>query len=122
MIGTRKEKVVSLYRTVFIVWSTERNEHVRWKPTYPPPRDVVRPTLVECFFCFFLSQAFADTLGIEFLETSAKNASNVEKAFMMMASQIKSRMKSQPTGPARGGTRLTPSTQVAGAGSGGGCC
>lgn len=75
----------------------------------PPPRNL-----------FF--KAFADTLGIEFLETSAKNASNVEKAFMMMASQIKSRMKSQPTGAPRGGTRLTASTQVAGAGSGGGCC
>lgn len=68
------------------------------------------------------TQAFADTLGIEFLETSAKNSSNVEKAFMMMASQIKSRMKSQPTGAPRGGTRLTPSTQVSGGGSGGGCC
>ncbi|CAN0173430.1 unnamed protein product [Ectocarpus sp. 12 AP-2014] len=68
------------------------------------------------------AKAFADTLGIEFLETSAKNASNVEKAFMMMASQIKSRMKSQPTGAPRGGTRLTASTQVSGAGSGGGCC
>lgn len=67
-------------------------------------------------------QAFADTLGIEFLETSAKNASNVEKAFMMMASQIKSRMKSQPTGPARGATRLTQSTQVSGGGASGGCC
>lgn len=70
---------------------------------------------------FGMKQAFADTLGIEFLETSAKNASNVEKAFMMMASQIKSRMKSQPTGPRHGGTKLTASTQVAGSGSGG-CC
>eukprot|EP00903_Cladosiphon_okamuranus_P015011 g13890.t1 len=68
------------------------------------------------------AKAFADTLGIEFLETSAKNATNVEKAFMMMASQIKSRMKSQPTGAPRGGTRLTASTQVNGAGAGGGCC
>lgn len=39
---------------------------------------------------------FADSLGIEFLETSAKNATNVEKAFMMMASQIKTRMASTP--------------------------
>lgn len=80
--------------------------------------------LVLCFLLLNCSvfQAFADTLGIEFLETSAKNASNVEKAFMMMASQIKSRMKSQPTGAPRGGTRLTASTQVNGAGAGGGCC
>ncbi|CAM9190490.1 unnamed protein product [Chrysoparadoxa australica] len=66
------------------------------------------------------AKEFADSLGIEFLETSAKNAENVDKAFMMMASQIKSRMKSQPTGQARGGARLSSATQVApGAG---GCC
>jgi Ras family len=35
------------------------------------------------------AKEFADSLGIEFLETSAKNADNVDKAFMMMASQIK---------------------------------
>jgi hypothetical protein len=28
-------------------------------------------------------------LGIDFIETSAKNSTNVEKAFMMMASQLK---------------------------------
>ncbi|OQR96010.1 Rab1 family GTPase (PiYpt1), partial [Thraustotheca clavata] len=39
---------------------------------------------------------FADSLGIEFLETSAKNAANVEKAFMMMAAQIKKRMANAP--------------------------
>lgn len=40
---------------------------------------------------------FADSLGIEFLETSAKTSSNVEQAFLTMASQIKARMKTQPT-------------------------
>ena len=39
---------------------------------------------------------FADSLGIEFLETSAKTSDNVEQAFLTMASQIKARMKSQP--------------------------
>lgn len=34
----------------------------------------------------------ADSLGIPFLETSAKNASNVEQAFLTMAKQIKDRM------------------------------
>jgi len=46
---------------------------------------------------------FADSLGIEFLETSAKTSTNVEQAFLTMASQIKARMKSQPNaagGPA----------------------
>ena len=36
-------------------------------------------------------QAFADEIGIPFLETSAKNATNVEQAFMTMAAEIKSR-------------------------------
>jgi len=40
---------------------------------------------------------FADSLGIEFLETSAKTSTNVEQAFLTMASQIKARMKTQPT-------------------------
>jgi GTPase SAR1 family protein len=38
-------------------------------------------------------QEFATGLGIEFLETSAKAATNVERAFLTMAAQIKSRMK-----------------------------
>ena len=39
----------------------------------------------------FASQAFADEIGIPFLETSAKNATNVEQAFMTMAAEIKNR-------------------------------
>jgi Ras-related protein Rab-1A len=38
------------------------------------------------------AKEYADQLGIPFLETSAKNSSNVETAFMTMASQIKQRM------------------------------
>jgi Ras-related protein Rab-1A len=34
------------------------------------------------------AKAFADNLGIPFLETSAKNASNVEAAFLTMASEL----------------------------------
>jgi hypothetical protein len=34
---------------------------------------------------------FADQLSIPFLETSAKNATNVEQAFLTMAKQIKDR-------------------------------
>ena len=37
-------------------------------------------------------QAFADEIGIPFLETSAKNATNVEQAFMTMAGEIKNRL------------------------------
>ncbi|GFH12179.1 RAB1A, member RAS oncogene family, partial [Haematococcus lacustris] len=36
-----------------------------------------------------LQIAFADEIGIPFLETSAKNATNVEEAFMTMAAEIK---------------------------------
>lgn len=42
-------------------------------------------------------KAFADEVGIPFLETSAKNATNVEQAFLTMVAEIKNRMASQPT-------------------------
>ncbi|CAD6243174.1 unnamed protein product [Miscanthus lutarioriparius] len=42
------------------------------------------------------AKAFADEMGIPFMETSAKNATNVEQAFMAMATSIKDRMASQP--------------------------
>nr|KAF7389672.1 hypothetical protein H0235_018156 [Vespula pensylvanica] len=38
------------------------------------------------------AKEYADQLGIPFLETSAKNALNVEQAFMTMAAEIKSRV------------------------------
>jgi len=38
------------------------------------------------------AKEFADTLGVPFLETSAKNATNVEAAFIKMASEIKNRL------------------------------
>ena len=41
-------------------------------------------------------QEFADQLGIPFLETSAKNATNVEQAFLTMAKQIKDRYVPRP--------------------------
>ena len=65
---------------------------------------------------------FADSLNIEFLETSAKTAINVEQAFMTMASQIKARMKTQPTAGAstKGGVNLR--SQKVGGSSSGGCC
>ena len=37
------------------------------------------------------TQAFADEIGIPFLETSAKSATNVEQAFMAMTGAIKNR-------------------------------
>lgn len=44
------------------------------------------------------AKAFADEIGIPFMETSAKNSKNVEQAFMAMSAEIKKRMASQPGG------------------------
>lgn len=49
-------------------------------------------TLVAaCVPVLCVCQAFADEIGIPFLETSAKNSTNVEQAFMTMAAEIKNR-------------------------------
>ena len=64
---------------------------------------------------------FADSLGIEFLETSAKTAANVEQAFLTMASQIKARMKTQPQGP-KPGDKANVKLNSAQVKSNGGCC
>ncbi|GAY51342.1 hypothetical protein CUMW_133480 [Citrus unshiu] len=48
--------------------------------------------------------AFADELGIPFLETSAKDAINVEQAFLTMAGEIKKKMGNQPTANKSSGT------------------
>jgi Ras-related protein Rab-1A len=55
------------------------------------------------------AKAFADEIGIPFMETSAKDSTNVEQAFMAMASSIKDRMASQPTNNAR-----PPTVQIRG--------
>ncbi|ORX35362.1 putative ras-related protein ypt1 [Kockovaella imperatae] len=49
------------------------------------------------------AKAFADELGIPFLETSAKNATNVEQAFLTMSKQIKDRMGSTSMASGPGG-------------------
>ncbi|XP_058214905.1 ras-related protein RABD1 isoform X2 [Rhododendron vialii] len=43
------------------------------------------------------AKAFADELGIPFLETSAKDSINVEQAFLTMAAEIKRKMGNQPS-------------------------
>eukprot|EP01066_Platyproteum_vivax_P008845 Platyproteum_vivax@DN3815_c0_g1_i1.p1 len=47
----------------------------------------------------------ADSLGIRFLETSAKNAHNVEQAFNVMASEVKARVSTQVQPPKPSGVR-----------------
>lgn len=46
------------------------------------------------------AKAFADERGIPFLETSAKSSTNVEKAFLTMAGEIKVRRCAAPYPPA----------------------
>ncbi|OMJ28457.1 GTP-binding protein ypt1, partial [Smittium culicis] len=41
---------------------------------------------------FTQAKEFAEQLGIPFLETSAKDSTNVEQAFLTMAKQIKDRV------------------------------
>jgi len=67
---------------------------------------------------------FADKLGIPFLETSAKNATNVEQAFITMATDIKNRMDASPGGNVNTKSKDTikPGKQINKDESGGGCC
>lgn len=67
-------------------------------------------------------QEFADSLTIPFLETSAKNATNVEQAFMTMAAEIKNR--TGPSGNMASGNNISISknTQQITGSSKGGCC
>jgi len=51
-----------------------------------------------------VAEEFAKSKGIPFLETSAKNSTNVETAFLTMAREIKQRMGAPITG---GGPRKT---------------
>mmetsp|Transcript_18857 Transcript_18857/g.55294 ORF Transcript_18857/g.55294 Transcript_18857/m.55294 type:complete len:203 (+) Transcript_18857:372-980(+) len=64
---------------------------------------------------------FANSVSIPFLETSAKNATNVEDAFMKMAAQIKTRMASQPAMNDGGKAKITVSGKTESVKSGG-CC
>jgi len=62
---------------------------------------------------YTVAKEFADQLSIPFLETSAKNATNVEQAFLTMAKQIKDRTGSTSgaTGAGKAQT-VTPGQNV----------
>ena len=65
---------------------------------------------------------YAESLNIPFLETSAKNAINVEQAFITMATEIKRRLQtSQPDSTKRSGVDISRSENV-NAKKKGGCC
>lgn len=52
----------------------------------PPQTDLTSKRVVD----FATAKAFADEIGIPYIETSAKSASNVEQAFMTMAAEVRS--------------------------------
>jgi len=64
---------------------------------------------------------FAEKLTIPFLETSAKNATNVEKAFLTMAAEIKSTIAAQPQVKPTGKTVDVRGQNIS-APKAGGCC
>ncbi|XP_039247962.1 ras-related protein ORAB-1 [Styela clava] len=67
------------------------------------------------------AKEYADSLKVPFLETSAKNATNVEQAFMTMAAEIKNRMgPGTATSPGQGNKVDITSKPVDQ--KGGGCC
>jgi len=66
------------------------------------------------------AKEFGDQHGFPFLETSAKNSTNVEQAFMTMAAEIKNRMGPMPTASEKTSVNINSSTPVKP--SGGGCC
>jgi Ras-related protein Rab-1A len=67
------------------------------------------------------AKAFADEQGIQFLETSAKSATNVEKAFVTMASEIKSKTSAFPATDDRKDT-IRPGAGAEVGGKKDGCC
>uniref|UniRef100_A0A2K5XY51 RAB1A, member RAS oncogene family n=1 Tax=Mandrillus leucophaeus TaxID=9568 RepID=A0A2K5XY51_MANLE len=80
-----------------------------------------RKTIILQIWDTKTAKEFADSLGIPFLEISAKNATNVEPSFMMMAAEIKKQM-GQPAiigGAEKSNVKIqiTPVNQ-----SDGGCC
>lgn len=80
--------------------------------------DVTDTHTLYPFYCF---QEYADQLDIPFLETSAKNATNVEQAFMTMAAEIKNRMGPSSVPSDSNRDKINPaSTEVSGGKSG--CC
>jgi len=75
---------------------------------------------------FERGKALADEYGIGFLETSAKNSVNVEKAFITLAKDIKKRLIDTPDSDQKveekNGLKITPSTDNAQQKGGSKCC
>eukprot|EP00341_Mesodinium_pulex_P001372 CAMPEP_0116937378 /NCGR_PEP_ID=MMETSP0467-20121206/31464_1 /TAXON_ID=283647 /ORGANISM="Mesodinium pulex, Strain SPMC105" /LENGTH=119 /DNA_ID=CAMNT_0004619173 /DNA_START=260 /DNA_END=619 /DNA_ORIENTATION=+ len=70
------------------------------------------------------AKAYATSLGVPFLETSAKNASNVEEAFLTMTAELIKMRETKGAAPAAetGGLKVRQNAPGAPAAGGGGCC
>jgi len=68
------------------------------------------------------AKEFADGLSIPFLETSAKNAVNVEQAFLTMAQEIKNRMVTAGNATQGGKPIIKPGSAQPVKKQEGGCC
>jgi Ras-related protein Rab-1A len=69
------------------------------------------------------AKEFADSMNMEFIETSAKQSSNVDRAFTTIATQIKQRMASQPAAAGGNLSESKPVTALTGDKvESGGCC
>lgn len=80
--------------------------------------DLVSKRAVE----YETAKEFADKLDIPFLETSAKAATNVEKAFLTMAAEIKNTIASQPQTMKNDGKKTVDVQGTDVSHSSGGCC
>ncbi len=68
------------------------------------------------------AEEFAQSLGIPFIETSAKQDTNVEQAFMTMAAEIKNRLAHQPVIQQGPNATVNPNVPNPNGGSGSKCC
>ncbi|KAI0792647.1 GTP-binding protein ypt1 [Abortiporus biennis] len=76
-------------------WFTEINRHATegvQKLLIGNKSDLVEKKVVD----FNAAKAFADEKGVTFLETSAKDSSNVDDAFLALARQIRDNLESNP--------------------------
>ena len=68
------------------------------------------------------AKELADKLGVHFVETSAKNATNVEFAFMQMVSEIKNRLIVAPPVTSHLSARIVIESSAKSSFSKGGVC
>ncbi|EIW60964.1 GTP-binding protein ypt1 [Trametes versicolor FP-101664 SS1] len=78
--------------------------------------DLVERKVVE----YSIAKEFADSLSIPFIETSAKNSTNVEEAFTLMAKTIKDECPEESSGASKT-TSVTPGRNLSQENESGGC-